>query len=88
MNDLYGAKAAIPENPATINLDPATGELTIPEVTPSIPPTPGYLDVTNSAPSRVKAAIAGWLVDISGDISKHIPSYLLTLYCYKDQIIS
>ena len=50
MNDLYGAKAAIPENPATINLDPATGELTIPEVTPSIPPTPGYLDVTNSAP--------------------------------------
>ena len=42
MNDLYGAKAAIPENPATINLDPATGELTIPEVTPSIPPTPIY----------------------------------------------
>lgn len=60
MNDLYGAKAAIPEYPATINLDPAIGELndtTSDTIYTTI--TPGYFDVTNSAPSKVNAAIAG-----------------------------
>lgn len=35
---------------------------------------PGYFEVTNSAPSKVKQATAGWLVVMSGDMSKQIPS--------------